>query len=97
MANGIEFYFGLSPLAPGVISLNPVVTTTGISITYTRAIGLGAMDATAVQWSTDMENWSTSGVTTMVLGSTDTTHETVKVTIQYSGGRIFVRCVAQDG
>lgn len=96
LANGIEFYFGLSPSAPSVVALNPVATTSGITLTYTRATGLGAMDATAVQWGTDLENWSTNGVITTVLGLADTTHETVQVTIQHSGDRIFVRCVAHD-
>lgn len=91
LQNGLEYYFGLHPSAASNNPLQQTTDTNGITLTFARANGLGALDATAVRWSTDLENWSHSGVVTTVTGPAGTQHETVSAFVPAAtGGRLFV-------
>ena len=91
LANGVEFYLGLNPSVRSTLPLAPVRGSSGLTFTVTRAVGLGAMDATAVQWSTDLATWRRDGVTATVLGSAGPDHEQVRIFVPATGDRIFLR------
>lgn len=75
VCNLLKYAFGLDPLVSAAGSM-PVATLGGgsLSITYTKV--LSATDLTyTVQWSADLTNWSSSGVTEQVTGGNATTQQ----------------------
>ena len=93
-ANEFEFYLGTDPNVFDEPDFEIVGTPTGAKAVYLKAEEAPLGDI-QIEWSTDMVNWSSAGITRLVTGAASSGKEPVEAEVTSSADRIFFQFVGQ--
>ncbi len=92
--NEFEFYLGTDPNVDDEPDYEVMGTATGAKVVYMKLedAPLGFVD---IEWSTDMVNWFTTGITHLITGAASDGKEPAEAEITSSSDRVFFQFVSE--